>query len=138
MDKWNAVVKTTKSCLRIVSKLVIIWSSQTTSKFVSCQFWTSYKAFLSLKYLFHLFSYQWLIALIDKITEEKLEVIIISRTCFRVNLQSIVVSMSCSKQGRNLKLKQRVTLWKYSRSNIAPTSSLCYIVGFLTPALLKM
>ena len=130
--------KNCKSCLLNFSKLGIIWCSQTTSKFVSCQFWTSYKAFLSLKYLFHLFSYQWLIALIDKSTEEKLEVIIISHTYFRVNLHSIVASMSCSKQGRYLKLKQRVTFWKCSRSNIAPTSSLCYIVGFLTSALLKM
>ena len=130
--------KNCKSCLLIVSKLAITWSSQTTSKFVSCQFWTSYKAFLSLKYLFHLFYYHWLIALIDKSTEEKLEVIIISHTCFRVNLHSIVASMSCSKQGRYLKLKQRVTFWKYTRSNIALTSSLYYIVGFLTPALLKM
>ena len=36
---------------------------------------------------------------------------------------------SCSKQGQYLKFQWTVTSWKYSRSNIVQTSSLCYATG---------
>ena len=37
---------------------------------------------------------------------------------------------SCSKQSPYLKFKWTVTSWKYSRSNIARISSLCYVADF--------
>ena len=58
-----------KRFLVIISKIDIIWSSWTKSKFINYQLWTSYKMFLSLKYLFHFLplcfttSYHLLIAL---------------------------------------------------------------------------
>ena len=38
--------------------------------------------------------------------------------------------ISCSKQVQYLKFKWKVTSWKYSRSNIVQTSSLCYVWAF--------
>ena len=51
--------------------------------------------------------------------------------------ESISFRTSCSKQVQYLKFKWTVTSWKYIRSNIAQTSSLCYVTG-LDPALMKM
>ena len=43
-----------KRCLFIISNIDIIWSIRTPPEF-NYQLWTSYKIFLSLKYLFHFF-----------------------------------------------------------------------------------
>ena len=39
---------------------------------------------------------------------------------------------------RYLNFKLKATPWKYSRSNIAQTSSPCYVAGFRTPTLMRM
>ena len=53
--KQMQAVSKRKRCLFIISKIDIIWSSWTKSKFINYQLWTSHKIFLSLKYLFHFF-----------------------------------------------------------------------------------
>ena len=47
--------RSSKWCLFIISKMDMIWSSRTTRKFINYQLWTSYKIYLSLKYLFQFF-----------------------------------------------------------------------------------
>ena len=46
-----------KRCLFVVSKIYIIRSNRRTPEFIIYQLWTSYKIFLSLKYLFHFFGW---------------------------------------------------------------------------------
>ena len=83
MGKTIHSSKDCKRCLFIVTKTDIIWSSWKTPEFINYQIWTTYKTFLSLKYLFHFF-----------LSNGCLYVIIMSRPRFRVNLHSIVAWMS--------------------------------------------
>ena len=83
--------------LFIISKIDIIWSIRTMPEFINFQLWTTYKIFLSLKYLFRFFLTSWWLHFLLEYW--------------------------------------RVTSWKYSRSNIAQTSSLCCLANFQTPSM---
>ena len=82
------------------------------------------------KIFISVFSYQWLIAFF---TRELVRVTVYHhnvRYAFQSEPALYSFRTSCSKQAQYLKFKWTVTSWKYSRSNIAQTSSLCYVAGF--------
>ena len=53
-----SLIKLCSACVnKFVGKIDIIWSNRRTPEFINYQLWTSYKVFLSLKYLFQFFGW---------------------------------------------------------------------------------
>ena len=121
--KQNPTLKSTSNAcfLFIVRKIDVIWSSRTTPEFINYQLWTSYKTFLSCKYLFRFFlNNGWHI--FTRVLNQNCMFLL----CHVRDSEWI----HYLRQAQYLKFKWRITSWKYSRSNIVQKSSLCYVAGF--------
>ena len=130
MCKTKHSSKDCNGCLFIVSKADFLWFSWRTPEFINQYLWTGYKIFLSFKYLFHFFSYQWLMALFTRVLLRVTVYYYRVTYAFQSKSALYIFSTYYPKQTQYLKFKWIVTSWKYSHSNIAQTSSLCYVSDF--------
>ena len=125
--------KDCKPCLFVDSEIGIIWSSQTMPEFINYKLWTSYKTFRNLKYLFHFFLPSGWLHLFTRVLKSNYGLLTcdvgVPQWMYTQYLPECQGTL-CLTQAQYLKFKWIVTSRKYSRSNIAQTSSLCYAASF--------
>ena len=129
MCKTKHNSKDCNRCLFIVNKIDILWSSLRTASSLIINFEQVIQPFLVLN-IYFIFFYLWLIALFTRVLLRV--TVYYYHVTYTFQRESALYSFrtSCSKQVQYLNFKWTVTPWKYSRSDIAQTSSLCCVAGF--------